>query len=94
MHCPTSDEWEKAEKIKKFLAIFQYATLVFFGTKYPTTNLYFLQVFIVQFTLKKERDSEDGYMRKMVDQLLVNFEKYWLEFSICVGHSSSLGPQV
>ncbi|KAL0002097.1 hypothetical protein SO802_015878 [Lithocarpus litseifolius] len=81
-HCPTIDEWKKAEKIKKFLAVFYDATLVFSGTKYPTTNLYFPQVFIVYFTLKKESDSEDGYMRKMVDQMLVKFEKYWIEFSV------------
>ena len=58
-HCPTGGEWEKAEKIKKFLAVFYDATLVFSGTKYPTANLYFPQVFIVYFTLKKESDSED-----------------------------------
>ena len=53
-HCPTSGEWEKAEKIKKFLAVFYDVTLVFSSTKYPTANLYFPQVFIVYFTLKKE----------------------------------------
>ena len=72
---------EKGRKKKK-LAVFYDATLVFFGTKYPTANLYFPQVFIVYFTLKKETDSEDEYMRKMADQILVKFEKYWIEFSV------------
>ena len=75
-HCPTSGEWEKAEKIKKFLAVFYDVTLVFSSTKYPTANLYFPQVFIVYFTLKKESISDDEYMRKMANQMLVKFEKF------------------
>ena len=69
-HCPTGGEWEKAKKIKKFLVVFYDATLVFFGTKYPAANLYFPQVFIVYFTLKKESDSEDEYMRKWLIKCL------------------------
>ncbi|KAK9995452.1 hypothetical protein SO802_020138 [Lithocarpus litseifolius] len=92
-HCPTVNEWKKAEKIKKFLAVFYDATLVFSGAKYPTANLYFPQVFIVYFTLKKESDSEDEYMRKMADQMLVKFEKYWIEFSVVLTIAVVLDPR-
>ena len=92
-HCLIVDEWKKAEKIKKFLAVFYDATLVFSGTKYPTANLYFPQVFIVYFTLKKESDSEDEYMRKMADQMLVKFEKYWIEFSVVLAIAVVLDPR-
>ena len=92
-HCPTSGEWEKAEKIKKFLAVFYDVTLVFSSTKYPTANLYFPQVFIVYFTLKKETDSEDEYMRKMANQMLVKFEKYWIEFSVVLVIAVVLDPR-
>ena len=92
-HCPTGGEWEKAQKIKKFLVVFYYATLVFSGTKYPTANLYLSQVFIVYFTLKKESDSEDKYMRKMADQMLVKFEKYWIEFSVVLAITVVLDPR-
>ena len=92
-HCPTVDEWQKAKKIKKFLAIFYDATLVFFGIKYPTANLYFPQVFIVYFTLKKESDNEDEYMRQVVDQMLVKFEKYWIEFSAVLAIVVILDPR-
>ncbi|KAL0004660.1 hypothetical protein SO802_012221 [Lithocarpus litseifolius] len=92
-HCPIVDEWKKAKKIKKFLAVFYDATLVFSGTKYPTANLYFPQVFIVYFTLKKESDSGDEYMRKMADQMLVKFEKYWIEFSVVLAIAVVLDPR-
>jgi hypothetical protein len=44
-HCPTAPEWEKAIHICCFLAPFYHATCEFSGTKYPTTNLYFLVIF-------------------------------------------------
>ena len=84
---------KRKKKIKKFLAIFYDATLVFFGIKYPTANLYFPQVFIVYFTLKKESDSENEYMRKVVDQMLVKFEKYWIEFSAVLAIVVILDPR-
>ncbi|KAL4605074.1 hypothetical protein ACB092_09G002400 [Castanea dentata] len=87
-YCPTVDEWKKAEKIKKFLAVFYDATLVFFGTKYPTANLYFPQVFIVYFTLKKESDNEDEYMRKMANQMLLSFIDWC--YQKLYGYASSL----
>ena len=84
---------KRQKKNNKFLAVSYDATLVFFGTKYPTTNLYFPQVFIVYFTLKKESDSEDEYMRKMADQMLVKFEKYWIEFSVVLAIAVVLDPR-
>nr|XP_023923314.1 zinc finger BED domain-containing protein RICESLEEPER 2-like [Quercus suber] len=92
-HCPTVDKWKKVEKIKNFLVVFYDATLVFSGTKYPIANLYFPQVFIVYFTLKKESDSEDEYMRKIADQMLVKFEKYWIEFSVVLVIAVVLDPR-
>ena len=75
------------------MAVFYDATLVFSSTKYPTANLYFPQVFIVYFTMKKESDSEDEYMRKMADQMLVKFEKYWIEFSVVLAIAMVLDPR-
>ncbi|KAK4593439.1 hypothetical protein RGQ29_017518 [Quercus rubra] len=79
--------------LQKVLGCFLRSTLVFSGTKYPTANLYFPQVFIVYFTLKKESDNEDEYMRKMVDQMLVKFEKYWIEFSVVLAIAVVLDPR-
>lgn len=39
--CPSSSEWEKAEKIATFYKAFYDVTCIFSGTKYLTSNLYF-----------------------------------------------------
>ena len=80
------------EKTQGILTVSYDATLVFSGTKYPVANLYFWQFFIVYFTLKKESDSEDEYMRKMADQMIVKFEKYWIEFSVVLAITVVLDP--
>ncbi|XP_058181153.1 zinc finger BED domain-containing protein RICESLEEPER 2-like [Rhododendron vialii] len=40
-HCPSQEEWGRAEKICQFLKVFYDATCIFSGSKYPTSNLYF-----------------------------------------------------
>ena len=44
--CPSRSDWERIEKISKFLGIFDDITHVFSGTKYPTANLYFPSIFV------------------------------------------------
>ena len=62
--CPSRSEWEKVEKINKFLGVFYEITCVFSGTKYPTSNLYFPSIFMAHLTLKQHMESEDKYLKK------------------------------
>ena len=86
-------EWDKVEKISTFFAVFYDATCVFSGTKYPTANLYFQQVFMVYLTLKQGSESEDEYVRRMAEQMLVKFEKYWSEFNVVLAIAVILDPR-
>jgi len=51
-NCPNSNEWERVEKISKFLKFFYDATLLFSGTRYPTASLYFPAIMECYITLK------------------------------------------
>ena len=46
--CPSNEEWERAEKMCAFLAPFYQITNLISGSSYPTSNLYFLQVYSIE----------------------------------------------
>ncbi|KAL5576694.1 hypothetical protein UlMin_018393 [Ulmus minor] len=79
--CPSSEEWERVEKVHKFLKVFYEATLTFSGTKYPTSSLYFPVVIYCYQILKDALDGEDDYMSSMATKMWVKFQKYWGAFS-------------
>ncbi|KAL5573655.1 hypothetical protein UlMin_023252 [Ulmus minor] len=79
--CPSSEEWERVEKVHKFLKVFYEATLTFSGTKYPTSSLYFPVVIYCYQILKDALDGEDDYMSSMATKMWVKFQKYWAAFS-------------
>ncbi|XP_031378256.1 zinc finger BED domain-containing protein RICESLEEPER 2-like [Punica granatum] len=81
-NCPTSLEWQKIEKIKKFLGVFFEITNLFSGSKYPTANLYFPSTFKAYVLLKEYSDGTDEDLRAMSLRMLMKFEKYWSEFSV------------
>ncbi|XP_071905600.1 zinc finger BED domain-containing protein RICESLEEPER 2-like [Coffea arabica] len=67
--CPSLEEWERVEKICGFLQVFYEATNAFSGSKYPTSNLYFPQVFKIQLKLSEECNSSDDFMRRIGSQI-------------------------
>ncbi|KAF7152618.1 hypothetical protein RHSIM_Rhsim01G0147200 [Rhododendron simsii] len=88
-HCPSQEEWGRAEKICQFLKVFYDATCIFSGSKYPTSNLYFPKVCAIQFLLNKEMNSTDPFMRRMAGQMMVKLDKYWSEHSVILAIACS-----
>nr|XP_028957518.1 zinc finger BED domain-containing protein RICESLEEPER 2-like [Malus domestica] len=80
--CPTSEEWDKVVKISKFLGYFYDVTCLFSGTKYPTSNLFFPKVFVIQLQIKAAIDDCDSFMNKMGDYMHMKFQKYWSNYSL------------
>ena len=42
VHCPSNDEWKRAEKMCEFLKPFNVMTNLISGSSYPTSNHYFM----------------------------------------------------
>ena len=80
--CPSNEEWERAEKMCAFLAPFYQITNLISGSSYPTSNLYFLQVYSIEKKLNENLYSEDGVIKDMTARMKVNFDKYWGEYSV------------
>ena len=74
--CPSNEEWERAEKMCAFLAPFYHITNLISGSSYPTSNLYFMQVYGIEKKLNENLYSEDEVMKDMATRMKVKFDKY------------------
>lgn len=77
-----NDEWDEIEGIYKFLRVFYCVTQLFSGSKYPTTNLYFPNVFLVEHTLIKAIKDRNFVARDLAVKLKPKFDKYWKDYSM------------
>ena len=48
---------------------------------------------MVYLTLKQGGESENEYVRRMAEQMLVKFEKYWSEFNVVLAIAVILDPR-
>lgn len=78
LHCPTHEEWEKAEVVCNLLKVFKKATELVSGSKYPTSNLYFHEIWSIRQVLAREETSANPTIAAMVREMKTKFEKYWI----------------
>ncbi|RYR50204.1 hypothetical protein Ahy_A07g036794 [Arachis hypogaea] len=93
-YCPSVDEWGRAEKICEFLYPFYETTNLISGTSYPTSNLYFLQVYHIQCVLMGSLRSEDELLRSMGEKMMNKFKKYWEKYSVILAFGAILDPRL
>lgn len=79
---PSEDEWDRGEKICDFLKPFSTITTYFSGVKYPTANVYFLQVWKIERLLIHYADCDDFRVEEMARRMKLKFDKYWDQYSI------------
>ena len=61
-HFPSRGEWNKVERITRFLKPFNDITTLFSGTDYPTANLYFQGVSRIELLLLEEMNGEPRFI--------------------------------
>ncbi|CAH1416954.1 unnamed protein product [Lactuca virosa] len=94
-HLPNDEEWAHVESVCEILKqlIFRYAQNVIFGSDYPTSNLYLIEVFRVKETLDKGTLSKNDFIRTMVTKMKEKFDKYWGECHLVMAIASVLDPR-
>nr|GMD78422.1 zinc finger BED domain-containing protein RICESLEEPER 2-like [Ipomoea batatas] len=80
--CPSDEEWSRGEKMCAFLYPFYAITNLIFGSSYPTSNLYFLQVWKIECLLVENLESEDRVKSDMAMNMKLKFNKYWDDYSV------------
>ncbi|XP_020985787.1 zinc finger BED domain-containing protein RICESLEEPER 2-like [Arachis duranensis] len=91
-YCLSVDECGRAERICEFLYPFYETTNLISGTSYPTSNLYFLQVYHIQCVLMESLRSEDELLRSMGEKMMNKFKKYWEKYSVILAFGAILDP--
>ncbi|KAM3382021.1 zinc finger BED domain-containing protein RICESLEEPER 2-like [Capsicum galapagoense] len=77
VHRPTLDQWRRAEKICEVLEPFNEITNLLSDLSYPTSNLYFMQIWIIECMLDEKLNNENEVITKMTSKMHEKFEKYW-----------------
>ncbi|KAL5705096.1 hypothetical protein ACHQM5_023441 [Ranunculus cassubicifolius] len=70
-------EWDRMRALANCLEVFYRSTLVFSGTKYPTSNIFFAEVCEVNLAIKEWMGSTKESVRTMAKSMKPKFDKYW-----------------
>ena len=90
---PTTLHWKFAKEICVKLKLFNSITEVFSGTKYPTANEYFPKICQIKVSLLEWIESSDELVKRMAENMLVKFEKYWSVIHEIMGVAAVLDPR-
>ncbi|ONI01535.1 hypothetical protein PRUPE_6G144800 [Prunus persica] len=72
---------------------FNEVTCLFSGTKYPTSNLFFPKIFIIQHQIKAAMEDSDIFMNKIGTNMNMKFEKYWSKYNLILAIAIILDPR-
>ncbi|KAL3649077.1 hypothetical protein CASFOL_005480 [Castilleja foliolosa] len=90
---PSDEEWARTEKMLNFLRPFYEITKLISGSSYPTSNLYFVEVWKIECLLLSNMDNEDTVKKEMVKEMKRKFDKYWNEYSVVLALGAVLDPR-
>ncbi|GAU36169.1 hypothetical protein TSUD_274470 [Trifolium subterraneum] len=90
--CPTSVEWKRAETLCDLLKPFYNITNLISGSSYPTSNLYFGEIWKIECLLRSYLTSEDPLIQNMTTKMKEKFDKYWSDYSVILAFATILDP--
>ncbi|WCJ37929.1 Zinc finger BED domain-containing protein RICESLEEPER 2 [Euphorbia peplus] len=90
---PTDDDWIVASKIADKLEIFYTTTELCFGTKFPTSNCFFVAICQFRSSIVEWMGSSDNVIREMIQRMFHKFEKYWSSCHTILAMAVVLDPR-
>ncbi|XP_023752092.2 zinc finger BED domain-containing protein RICESLEEPER 3-like [Lactuca sativa] len=90
---PSEHDWELAKEICDRLQLFYEVTVMFSGTKYPTTNVFFPYICEIRYSLVDWACSSNEVIKQMATKMLQKFDKYWSVIHGIMGMAAVLDPR-
>nr|KAJ0211862.1 hypothetical protein LSAT_V11C400212290 [Lactuca sativa] len=90
---PTEKDWELASEICERLQLFYEVTVMFSGSKYPTSNVFFPLICEIGYSLREWTKSPIEEIKMMADQMVSKFNKYWSVIHGVMGMAAVLDPR-
>ncbi|KAG8390680.1 hypothetical protein BUALT_Bualt01G0108800 [Buddleja alternifolia] len=91
---PSSEDWDRALEVCKFLEAFNDATHIFSGINYPRSNLFLPEVWKIREILsEKSSDNNKDYLQKRTSRMREKFDKYWGDCSLLMAMGAVLDPR-
>ncbi|XP_019087592.1 PREDICTED: zinc finger BED domain-containing protein RICESLEEPER 2-like [Camelina sativa] len=91
---PTEAEWHRLKQICEFLEPFDEITNLISCSTYPTSNLYFMQVWKINNWLISNSQNQDEVIRSMIVPMRERFDKYWEEVSDVFAMTTMFDPKL
>ena len=88
--CPSNDEWVRETSMCEFLKPFYTITNLISGSSYPTSNLYFGEIWRIELLLTSNLENEDLLIQGMCCRMKENFDNYWSEYSVVLAFGAIL----
>ncbi|XP_068651071.1 zinc finger BED domain-containing protein RICESLEEPER 2-like [Aristolochia californica] len=89
----SEDDWKKVETLYLFLKAFNDASNIFRETKYPTSNLYFHEAWMIVSFLAQQSKNPDILISTMSKRMQQRFEKHWKGCSLLMTIAIVMDPR-
>nr|GMC95609.1 zinc finger BED domain-containing protein RICESLEEPER 2-like [Ipomoea batatas] len=63
-------------------------------SSYPTSNLYFMQIWTIENLLREHENSDDLILQEMSLRMRMKFDKYWSEYCVILAIAIVLDPRL
>ena len=90
--CPSNDEWFRSISMCELLKPFYTMINLISGSSYPTSNLYFGDIWRIELLWTSNLANGDLLIQNMCSRMKENFDKYWSEYSVVLAFGAILDP--